>query len=391
MTQPSKDDAEVAIVGLGAIGSMALWRLAERGVRVHGYERFGVGHDRGASAGQTRRFSAQSQRVHQCTPLALDALGLWRELEHTTGRGLLEITGGLILGPNDSDALILAHQSAMAAGLEHELLDSTELARRYPQHLVRPTDAAITDPFGGFLRPELSVVTAVDRARALGATVSDYTRVLGVEPDGAGVTVRTAEGVRRYSRVVVAPGPWARDLLPAAAATVLPRRLVQAWYLPRDVDAYRSSRFPVFERVGDIRAYGFPTIDGATVKVGIYTSGHPIVYDTENPALTVGHSIVRYFRDVVEEYFPGLHPDPITTTVNMEGYTTDGQPMVGAVPGTEQIVVACGFSGAGFKFAPVMGDVVADQIIEGSTDRDVEFLAPGRNLQEWAPETRTPA
>jgi sarcosine oxidase len=166
---------------------------------------------------------------------------------------------------------------------------------------------------------------------------------------------------------------------------------VQAWYLPRDVDAYRSSRFPVFERVGDIRAYGFPTIDGATVKVGIYTSGHPIVYDTENPALTVGHSIVRYFRDVVEEYFPGLHPDPVTTTVNMEGYTTDGQPMVGALPGTEQIVVACGFSGAGFKFAPVMGDIVADQIIEGSTARDVEFLAPGRNLQEWAPETRTPA
>lgn len=391
MTTSSKDDAEVAIVGLGAIGSMALWRLAERGVRVHGYERFGVGHDRGASAGQTRRFSAQSQRVRQCTPLALDALGLWRELEQATGRGLLEITGGLILGPKDSDALVLAHQSALAAGLEHELLDSTELASRYPQHRVRPTDAAIMDPFGGFIRPELSVVTAVDRARALGATVSDYTRVLGVEPDGAGVTVRTAKGARRYSRVVVAPGPWARDLLPAAAATVLPRRLVQAWYLPRDVDAYRSSRFPVFERVGDIRAYGFPTIDGATVKVGIYTSGHPIVYDTENPALTVGHSIVRYFRDVVEEYFPGLHPDPVTTTVNMEGYTTDGQPMVGAVPGTEQIVVACGFSGAGFKFAPVMGDVVADQIIEGSTDRDVEFLAPGRDLPEWAPETRTPA
>ncbi|MFC0452388.1 N-methyl-L-tryptophan oxidase [Rhodococcus jostii] len=391
MTTSSKDAAEVAIVGLGAIGSMALWRLAERGVRVHGYERFGVGHDRGASAGQTRRFSAQSQRIRQCTPLALDALSLWRELEHTTGRELLQITGGLILGPKDSDALVLAHQSAMAAGLEHELLDSTELARRFPQHLVRPTDAALTDPVGGFIRPELSVVTAVDRARALGATVSDYTRVLGVEPDGAGVTVRTAEGARRYSRVVVAPGPWARDLLPAAAATVLPRRLVQAWYLPRDVDAYRASRFPVFERVGDIRAYGFPTIDGATVKVGIYTSGHPIVYDTENPALTVGHSIVRYFRDVVEEYFPGLHPDPVTTTVNMEGYTTDGQPMVGAAPGTEQIVVACGFSGAGFKFAPVMGDVVADQIIEGSTDRDVEFLAPGRNLQEWAPETRTPA
>ena len=194
--------------------------------------------------------------------------------------------------------------------LPHELIDARELARRFPQHLIRPTDAGISEPTGGFVRPELAVLSAVRRAQSLGATVYDHTRVLSVEPDGDGVLVRTDGGARRYAQAVVAPGPWARELLGHASDLVLPQRLVPAWYAPIDVDQYRADVFPVFERVGDVKTYGFPTIDGATVKVGIYTTGHPIVYDLDQPPRTISVAQVRYFRDTVATFLPGLHPDP---------------------------------------------------------------------------------
>ncbi|RBM12667.1 hypothetical protein DEH69_19665 [Streptomyces sp. PT12] len=196
---------------------------------------------------------------------------------------------------------------------------------------------------------------------------------------------------RRDGLVVVAPGARARDVHPAARATVLPRRLVQGWYLPDDVRAYAPGAFPVFDRVGDVTAYGFPTVDGATVKIGIYTAGHPVVHDTDHVPLTVGRGLLDHFHATVSRFFPGLHPDPVATTVGVEGYTTDGQPLLGPAPGTPRILLACGFSGAGFKFAPAIGDVLADLVDEGGTARDVRFLAPDRPLAPWPPEALTPA
>jgi sarcosine oxidase len=382
-------DADVAVVGLGAVGSMALWRLAERGLTVHGYERFGIGHDRGAFSGQTRRFSVQSQREPRWTPLAMAALDLWRELEVATGRSLLNLTGGVILGPADTPALVGARQSAVDTELVHEVLSADALRDRFPQHLVRPTDLGVLDPMAGFVRPEPAVVGAVRHARSLGATVFDHTRVTSVEADGV---VRTSGGgTRRYGHVIVAPGARARDILGLARRTVLPRRPVQGWYLPYDVKGYGADVFPVFERVGEVNMYGFPTVDGATVKVGVYTSGHPVVYDTEQLPLTVGSALLKHFRRTMAVYLPGLHPEPVATTVNLEGYTTDGQPLVGPAPGASRILVACGFSGAGFKFAPVIGDVLADLVSGEHTTHDIGFLAPDRPLAPWPADATTPA
>jgi sarcosine oxidase len=169
------------------------------------------------------------------------------------------------------------------------------------------------------------------------------------------------------------------------------RRVVQAWYLPHDIEQYRPEVCGVFERVGDVRAYGFPSIDDATVKIGIYTTAHPIVYDTENPSLTVGPALLRYFRDTIAEFFPGLHPDPVAATVSIEGYTTDGQPLLGPAPDASRVILACGFSGFGFKFAPVFADIAADLVIYGRTARNVSFLAPDRALAHWPPDTLAPA
>ena len=378
----STSGADVAVIGLGAIGSMTLWRLAERGVNVHGYERFGIAHDRGASAGQTRRFSVQSQSEPRFTPLAVEALGLWRELEKHTERELFRQTGGVILGPEGTAEILSAIASARDNGLPHEVLDAAALGPRFPQHVVRSGDVGVTDPLAGYLRPEASVATAVERASALGATVTPHSEVVAVEPRKTGVTVVTRSGEQSYERVVLAPGSWAAELVPGARQRVVPRRIVQAWYLARRPREYHPDVFGVFERVGDIRAYGFPTLDGATVKVGIRFETHPEIHDLAHVDRSVDPAFALRVAAAVREFFPGLHPDPVSLQTGVEGFSPDGMPLLGADPSDARLVVACGFSGSGFKFAPAMGEIAADFAMSGSTDRDVSFLAPERHLLE---------
>ncbi len=342
--------AEVAVVGLGAIGSMTLWRLAERGIAVHGYERFGIAHDRGASAGQTRRFSVQSQREPRFTPLAVRALDLWRELADVSGRELFRQTGGVIIGPEGTPALASATASANENALPYEFL--------------------------GYLRPEASVASAVERATSLGAEVSLYTEVLGVEPRADGVAVVTTYGEELYERVVLAPGAWAGELVPGA---VVPRRLVQGWYLARRPEDYGPDVFGVFERVGDLSAYGFPTLDGATVKIGIKFEPHPVIPDLGNVQRSVDSDYAIRVAQVIPDFFPGLHPDPVSLQTGIEGYSPDDLPLVGLAPSDPRVVIACGFSGSGFKFAPVMGDIAADFATTGSSSRDASFMAPARD------------
>jgi sarcosine oxidase len=380
----STSGADVAVIGLGAIGSMALWRLAERGVSVHGYERFGIGHDRGASAGQTRRFSVQSQREPRDTPLAVEALGLWRELEEHTERELFRQTGGVILGPDGTPEILSAIASARDNGLPHEVLEAADLGPRFPQHVVRAGDVGVTDPLAGYLRPEASVATAVERASVLGAAVSPYTEVVAVEPRKSGVAVVTRDGEQTYGRVVLAPGPWAGELVPGAHQRVVPRRIVQAWYLARNPREYHPDVFGVFERVGDVAAYGFPTLDGVTVKVGIKFETHPEVRDLARVDRFVDPAFASRVATAVREFLPGLHPDPVSLQTGIEGFSPDGRPLLGPAPSDSRLVVACGFSGSGFKFATIMGEIAADFAINGSTGRDVSFMAPDRQLLEPA-------
>ena len=368
--------AEVAVVGLGAIGSMTLWRLAERGIAVHGYERFGIAHDRGASAGQTRRFSVQSQREPRFTPLAVRALDLWRELADVSGRELFRQTGGVIIGPEGTPALASATASANENALPYEFLEADALRSRFPQHGVRDFDVGVTDPFAGYLRPEASVASAVERATSLGAEVSLYTEVLGVEPRADGVAVVTTYGEELYERVVLAPGAWAGELVPGA---VVPRRLVQGWYLARRPEDYGPDVFGVFERVGDLSAYGFPTLDGATVKIGIKFEPHPVIPDLGNVQRSVDSDYAIRVAQVIPDFFPGLHPDPVSLQTGIEGYSPDDLPLVGLAPSDPRVVIACGFSGSGFKFAPVMGDIAADFATTGSSSRDASFMAPARD------------
>src|SRR5437763_1103001 len=151
---------DVAVVGVGAIGSATLWRLAQRGVRAIGFERFEPGHDRGSSHGETRIFRTAYLEGPAYVPLAQRAIELWRELERATGVGLMAANGGLMLGSQESDVIRGTMASVKVHGLSHRLLDANQLRAEYPAHRVSDDDVAIFEHEAGFLRPELAVATA---------------------------------------------------------------------------------------------------------------------------------------------------------------------------------------------------------------------------------------
>ena len=375
-------DAEVAVVGTGTMGSMALWRLAHAGVRAVGFEQFGIGHDRSAAAGGSRIFrdapSAAYREGPAYAPILAQAYELYRELEAASGQELLTLTGILMIGAAESGSMRRLLASVDDLGRDYEVLDRTAMARRHPQHRLRPGEVALLDRHAGFVRPERAVTAAVASAQALGATVLPHTRVTAIEPDADGVTVRTSEGSHRARQAVVAAGPWATGFAPQLARSLTLRRLVQTWYAARDPAAYTPDRFPVFTRESpDAHLYGVPTLDGSSVKVGTHgTFGD--VDDADTLDRRVAPAELVALDEAVAELLPGLEPRPVRTATCMDVYTPDLQALVGPMPGVPHVWVLAGFSAHGFKLAPAIGQIAANLVVHGTTPLPIGHLDPTR-------------
>lgn len=371
-------DADVAVVGVGTMGSMVCWQLARRGVSVVGFEQFAPGHDRAAAGGETRIFRTAYLEGPQYVPLLLDAQRQWRQLETETGRDLLTLNGGLMIGDPHSDFLRNVVASIEAYGLPHEILDAAAAARRYPQHRMRDGEIMVLDRQAGFLRPELAVVAAAQRCEELGGRVERRSRVLAIEPDDAGVTVTTTTREWRVGRVVVAAGPWSERLLPGVAPALTVQRLVMTWFPAREVAPFAVDRFPIFIRQSDpYDISGWPTLDGASVKVAV-NYGYDTVEDADRLDRSVDDRLLTTIRAAVCELLPGLVPEPVRVSAYMDGYTADHHAAVGRAPGSGNVFLACGFSGHGFKMSPAIGRAVADLVCDGTTDLPVDHLAADR-------------
>ncbi|WP_210590454.1 N-methyl-L-tryptophan oxidase [Streptomyces sp. GESEQ-35] len=364
----------VAVVGVGTMGSQAAWRLAARGAEVVGYDRFAPGHDRSAGGGETRIFRSAHFEDSRYVPLLRQADALWTELQRETGRELRRLTGCLLMGPTEHQQMATVLESIAEHGLDHEVLDTEALAKRFPQFRIEDGDAAVLDRHAGFIRPELTIHTAARRAEQLGARIHRYTPVREIVPSSRGVEVRTDAGGERFDSVVVTVGPWVNDLLPDLPWEVEIRRLINAWYVPVG-DAWSGEERPAFIRTAPTHCYGLPSPDGVSVKLGLSRALHRPVGDANRLERTVEPGELDIFTELLGRHMPDLHPDPIRLSVYMEGYTESSRPLVGPLPGTDNVVLLAGFSGHGFKLSPAMGDIAADLALDDATDRPVDFIS----------------
>lgn len=373
---------DVIVLGLGGMGSAAAYQLARRGRRVLGLEQFGAAHDRGSSHGRSRIIRQSYIEGPQYVPLLLRAYELWRELELHTGRELLRITGGLMIGRPESATVAGSLASAREHGLAHELLDAATVRRRYP-FTPREDEVALFDPAAGALFPEDGIRAHLTLAARLGGDLRFETPVRGWRSAGDGVEVEAAGERFRAERLIVTAGAWAGRLLAGLGLPLAPERNVLSWFWPQaNVERFRSDQLPVFiwEQPGHA-FYGLPILREEGVKAGFHHSG--VAANPDALDRTVSAAEVAAIRACLRASFGGLDGEPVATAVCMYTNTPDEQFAVGLHPRLPQVAVAAGFSGHGFKFASVIGEILAELAIDGRTRHPLasfrldRFGAPG--------------
>jgi sarcosine oxidase len=360
---------DVVVCGLGAMGSAAVRHLARRGRRVLGLERYAPGHGRGSSHGATRIIRLGYFEHPSYVPLLRRAYELWRELEAACGQQLLHVTGIAEIGAPDSTLVRGTLAAAHLHALRHEVLTAAELMRRYPAFRLPAGYVAVVQPDGGFLEVEPSIAAQIALATAAGAEIRSNETVLAIEPRGDHVRVVTDRDVIKAGKAIVTAGPWARSLLPALAAQLRVTREVMAWFEP--IDMALLSPFPVFiiESPHGMH-YGIPPHSGAGIKVAKHHHRDEAV-DPDAYDRTVSAQDEALIRPAIAEHLPAANGALIAAKTCLYTMTPDGDFLIDCLPGSPNVIVASPCSGHGFKFAPVIGEILSEMATNGMTRHDI--------------------
>jgi sarcosine oxidase len=366
---------DVVVVGVGGMGSAALYHLARRGKRVLGLERFDVPHEHGSSHGVTRIIRLAYFEHPAYVPLMRRAYQLWRERETDAGEKLLHVTGIVEAGDRIYEGTLLACREH---DLPHDAIDGRELERRFPAYRLPPDLQVIYQPDGGFVLPERCVVAHVEGALGRGAVVRARERVLEWSDTESGVRIRTDRGVVEAERLVLTAGAWSQGVARLPDGMVRGVRQALGWLQPHRPELFAPERFPVFNLALDgEHFYGFPVFGIPGFKLGRYDhfgeGGDPDGISRE-PTLD-DEAPLRAFA---ERYFPsGTGPTIALKTCLFEP-SPDEHFLIDAHPESRSAVFGAGFSGHGFKFCSVVGEILADLALDGSTRHDIGFLRLAR-------------
>ncbi|WP_026565557.1 N-methyl-L-tryptophan oxidase [Bacillus sp. UNC41MFS5] len=377
-------EARIGVIGVGTMGSMAMWQLARKGITsVIGFEQFHLGHDRSAAGGESRAFRKAYLEGSRYVPLLIDSRLQWRELEQETNTDLLTLNGGLMIGSEQHESMKTIFECVRAHHLDHEIFEPAQAKLHYPQHPLNSGEVMILDKQAGFIRPERSVLTAARRAEDIGATILRKATVQNIIPHSNGVTVMADDRVYEFEKVIVTAGPWLNKLLPALKDNFEVNRLLLTWFTSERMKQFSPERFPIFVRFSEeINLFGVPSLDGSMVKIApVSDQGDGPVKNPDSLDRNVLLQDIEKLIQGVKSYLPDLIPEPVRVTPYIDGYTPDHAPLVGFLPGNENVIVMGGFSGHGFKFAPLMGRIASELVLTGETQYDIGFMDPARFLK----------
>jgi sarcosine oxidase len=357
------------------MGSAALFHLARRGRRVLGLERFDLVHEHGSSHGLTRIIRLAYWEHPTYVALLRRSYELWRELEALAGERLLHITGSIDAGPAGGPVFEGALRSSELHGLAHEVMDGAELQRRFPGYRLPADLRCLYQPEGGFLLPERCNVAHVGQALAHGAEVRFREQVWEWEVTGGHVRVRTSRATHEAGRLVICAGPWASKLVPELDGLAVPERQVLAWLQPARPEYFLPGLFPVFNlEVEEGRYYGFPSFLMPGFKFGKYHHRGEVV-DPDAPRREPEPEDEELLRSFARRYFPDGAGPALLLKACLFTNTPDRHFVLDRHPDHPEVVIAAGFSGHGYKFCSVVGEVMADLADRGETRHDIEFFS----------------
>lgn len=367
-------DYDAIVLGVGGMGSAALYHLARRGLRVLGIERYNIPHEMGSSHGLTRIIRLAYYEHPSYVPLLRRAYELWRQLENTVQERLLIITGSIDASPEGDEIIEGSKLSCAIHHLPHEILDSQELSKRFPAYRLPRGMSALYQPDGGFLLSERCIVAHVMAALEMGAEVHGQEEVLGWEATNDGVEMRTDRSHYRAAKLVLCAGAWQAKLVPDLVRLAVAERQVLAWFQPLRPELFRLQTFPVFNMaVEEGRYYGFPVYGIPGFKVGRYHHLSQVV-DPDLMDRGAHWEDEEVLRSFTARYFPDAAGPTMSLKTCLFTNTPDAHFILDLHPELPQVAIAAGFSGHGFKFCSVVGEVMADLVQEGRSRHNLDLF-----------------
>jgi sarcosine oxidase len=364
---------DVIVVGLGAMGSATLYHLAQRGIRALGIEQYAQGHDFGSSHGDSRIIREQYFEHPLYVPLVQRAYELWRALESDSGKSLMTINGGLMIGPSDGMVVAGTLRSAREYGLAHEFLSPDEIHKRFPAFDLADDLVAVIDPRAGYLDPEASTAAHLNGAQRQGAEIHFEEPVASWSVNADGVHVETNAEHYSAERVLFSAGGWTRRLIRDLDLPLTVERQVAFWLDPEEnVISYDTRDFPIFahEFTPGILCYGFPRLPRG-VKASIMHGGE-LCESPDEVRRTVDKKDLDALRASLRPVLPGLAEAPVlATSICLFTNTPDHDFIIDFHPEYPRVLISSPCSGHGFKFASVIGEVQAELLTSGKSSFDL--------------------
>ena len=369
---------DAIVLGLGGMGSAVAAHAAQRGMRVLGLERFGPAHAHGSSHGRTRIIRQAYFESPDYVPLLRRAYALWDVLATRTGTVLRAQTGGLFVGRPETPVVAGTLASALQWQLAHEVYDAAELRRRYPMTTPRDDEIGVYEAVAGAVFPEAGVQAHLDVAADAGAELRFGVRVTGGEAGDAGVRITLDDGTCvEAERLALCAGPWFAQLAPELGIPLVVERNVQFWFAPNDRDAVSPERLPIWcvQRDGARMLYGFPDF-GEGVKAAHHGSGVETAPDAFDRG--VSDDEIAVVREGLAAFVPSAAGPFLRAAPCMYTNTPDEHFVIGRHPAHARVVLAGGFSGHGYKFAPVVGEIVAALLADDDPGFSLELFSAER-------------
>lgn len=382
-----KQHYDVIVVGLGAMGSAACHHLARRGKRVLGLEKFDLPHGNGSSHGYSRMIRMAYNEHPDYVPLLRSAFALWRELEAESGQKLMHLTGGLYLGPPEGLIVGGALSAAKAFDLPFDLLDQATLRRSFPQFHLPEDFVGMLEENAGFVIPEKAIAAHVLLALRNGAELHGQEPVTRWSADDSGVRVSTAHREYHAEQILFCGGAWTDKLVKDLGVPLRVTRQVLGWVWPRKPEAFELGRLPVWllDHLDGSCHYGFPMMpDNPGFKLAHHHPGLPT--DPDSVTRTPLPEDEETFRPTLRSRIPDADGPLLSLRVCLYTNSPDSHFIIDRHPEYSRVFLACGFSGHGFKFSTVVGEVLADLAVNGKTGHSIGFLGlarfrhPGRIL-----------
>ena len=384
---------DVIVIGVGSMGSATCYYLARRGYKVLGLEQFDISHELGSHTGQSRIIRKAYFEHPDYVPLMEKAYANWKQIENETGEQVYFKTGLLYAGSSNNEIIKGVKLSASLYNIELEHLNITDASKRFPQFNFPKDFEVLFEPDAGFIPPEKTIRLYASEAKKHGAAIHSNEKVIewskgtpSEKKDGNNIIVKTGRQTYQCKKLIITAGAWAGKMIAPVADKIKVTRQCIAWIKTKNDDQFERNRFPCWMFGDDDKGgcyYGFPLLD--TKKFGEPAGlklAHHFPYqitDPDNVNRQTTEADLENVKYCLDKYLPGVFESVLSTKICLYANSPDENFIIDQLPGFEENVsIACGFSGHGFKFASVIGEILADLAIDGKTSLPIQFLSAKR-------------